>query len=82
MVFPEHLQDLSEGNLLGVEDHLDGFGVTCASGTHFVVRGIIGIATLITDRRGVHPRCLPELTLRTPEATHSKKNHFEVCGKG
>src|ERR1700733_1673084 len=77
---PEYAQQLFVTDALGIENHLDGFGMTGGSAAHLFVGWVRHVATGISDRRGIDARQLPEGLFRAPEAAHGKQGALEPVG--
>ena len=61
----EELQQVPEGDLLGIEDDLDRLGVVAV----VAVRGVRRVAAGVADAGGDHSRAASQQLLRTPEAS-------------
>src|SRR5262245_3644204 len=71
-VVPEDVEELLVADRARVVDDLDRFGVTRATRRDLLVRGILGLAAGVADRRRDHPRELLEGRLHAPETATSE----------
>src|SRR5215207_8198513 len=83
---PEHREQVTVGDLLGVEDDEHGFGVSRTAAANLLVRRIRREASRIANRCRVNAVDPPELTLCTPEAAEAKDRGAhtlgELCSEG
>ena len=69
VAFPEGLEQLIVGDLLGVEYHQHRFGMAGTAGAHLLVGRVGGMTAGVTNRSGKDALAeLPEFSLRAPEA--------------
>ena len=66
---PEEVHELGVADLLGVEGHLDGLGVTGVPGAHLLVRRRLGVPAHEADGGGHDAGLLAEGVFDAPEAT-------------
>src|ERR687893_682671 len=79
---PEYCEQVSVGDLLGLEDDEHGFGVSGTSAADLLVGRIRRVASRVADRRRVNTVDLPEDTLGTPEAAETEDRGAHTSGKG
>ena len=75
---PEQLEQVGVRHLGRVEDDLHDLGMARAGTADLVVRRVGRVAALVTDRRRKDAVGLPELALRTPEATQGEVRRLQA----
>src|SRR5215217_5031767 len=78
---PEHREQVSVGDLLGVKGDEHGLGVPGTAAANLLVGRVRCEASRIADRRRVNAVDLPELTLGTPEAAEAKHRGAYTVGE-
>ena len=81
VALPEHPQQGVERYVIGPEDDQDHLGVARSSRAHLLVGWVRGGPARVPNRGRVYAGGLPELPLRTPEATHADDEGLRACGE-
>src|SRR5450756_636724 len=83
VTFPERLEQLVVGGLVGIEHHQHHFGMAGAARANLLVSGVGGVAASVAYRSGEDAIAeLPEFTLRAPEAAEPEHRLLQALRVG
>ena len=75
---PEQLEQVTIGDLLGIEDYQHGFSVPGEAGANFFVGGVWRVAAGIDHCGCPNTGLLPKTSLGSPETAHGKHGLLQV----